>query len=99
MHRRRGKCVADAAWQDVVSNAKAEGLKIRIGGDMNAHIWELDKCGNKNGKLLKSMVDDINLQILNYIRESMKGATWFSKNSNFALEYVNDCALNCIESA
>ena len=26
---------------------------------MNAHIWELDKCENKNGKLLKSMVDDM----------------------------------------
>ena len=30
-------------------------LNIMIGGDMNAHIWELDKCGNKNGKLLKSV--------------------------------------------
>ena len=46
--------------KDVVSNAKAEDLKILIGGDMNAHIWELDKCENKNGKLLKSMVDDMN---------------------------------------
>ena len=47
--------------KDVISNAKEEGLKIMIGGDMNAHIWELDKCENKNGKLLKSMVDDMNL--------------------------------------
>ena len=30
--------------KDVVRNAKDEGLKIMIGGDMNAHIWELDKC-------------------------------------------------------
>ena len=50
----------------VVSNAKADGLKIMIGGNMKAHIWGLDKCENKNGKLLKSMVDDdMNLQILN----------------------------------
>ena len=28
--------------KDVVRNAKDEGLKIMIGGDMNAHIWELD---------------------------------------------------------
>ena len=37
--------------KDVVSNTKAEGLKIMIGGDMNAHIWELDKRENKNGNL------------------------------------------------
>ena len=87
--------------KDVVSNAKVEGLKIMIGGNMNAHIWELDKCENKNGKLLKSMVDDMSLQILNCIWESMKGATSFSENSEFTLDYicVNDWALKCIESA
>ena len=81
----------------MVSNAKVEGLKIMIGGDMNAHIWKLDKCEseNKNRKLLKSMVDDMSLQILNCIWESMKGATWFSENSEFTLDYncVNHCAL------
>ena len=68
---------------------------------MNAHIWELDKCENKNGKLLKSMMDDMNMQILNCIWESMQGAAWFSENSEFTLDYicVNDCALKCIESA
>ena len=34
---------------------------------MIAHIWELDKCVNKNGKLLKSVMDEINLQILNCV--------------------------------
>ena len=88
-------------FRDVVSNVKAEGLKIMICGDMNAHIWKLDKCANKNGKLLKSMVDAMNLQILNCIWESMKGATWFSDNSEFTLDdiCVNDCALTCIESS
>ena len=32
--------------KDVVRKEKDEGLKIMIGGDMNAHIWELDKCKN-----------------------------------------------------
>ena len=50
---------------------------------MNAHIWELEKCENKNGKLLKSVMDEINLQILNCVWDSMKGATWFSENSEF----------------
>ena len=31
----------------------------------------------------------------------MKGATWFSENSEFTLDYVcvNDSALKCVESA
>ena len=32
---------------------------------MNVHIWELDKSENKNGKLLKNMVNEMNLQIMN----------------------------------
>ena len=70
-------------------------------GDMNVHIWELDKCENKNGKLLKSVMDEINLQILNCVWDSMKCATWFSENSEFTLDYVcvNDSALKCVESA
>ena len=43
--------------KDVVSKAKKYGLKIMIGVDMNAHNWELDKCENKNGKLLKRVMD------------------------------------------
>ena len=34
--------------KDVVRKAKDECLKIMIGGDMNAHIWEPDKCENNN---------------------------------------------------
>ena len=69
--------------KDVVRNAKEEGLKIMIGGDMNAHLWELNKCGNNNGKLLKGMVDDMNVQLHYCVWESMKSATWFSENSEF----------------
>ena len=53
--------------KEVISKAKEDGLNIMIGGDMNTHIWELDKCENKNGKLLKSVMDEINLQILNCV--------------------------------
>ena len=87
--------------KDVVRNAKDEGLKIMIGGDMNAHIWELDKCENSNGKLLKNMVNEINLQIMNCVWERMNGPTWFSENSEFTLDYicVDDCALRSVQSA
>ena len=85
----------------VISKAKENGLNSMIGGDMNAHICELDKCENKNGKLLKSGIDDINLHILNCVWDSMNGATCFSDNSEFTLDYVcvNDYALKCVESA
>ena len=73
---------------DVVSKAKEEGQKIMIGGAMKEHIWELNKCENKNGKLRKRVMDEMNLQILNCIWESMKGATWFSENSEFILDYI-----------
>ena len=87
--------------KEVIRKAKEDGLNIMIGGDMNAHIWELDKCENKNGKLLKSVMDGINLQILNFVWDSMKGVTWFSDNSEFTLNYVcvNDSALKCVESS
>ena len=32
------------------------GFKVRIGGDLTGHIWELDKCENGNGKLIKSFI-------------------------------------------
>ena len=70
----RGNVLKMHHVKDVVCIAKAEGFKIMIGGDMHVHIWELDRCENTNGTLLKSMVDDMNLQILNCIWESMKSA-------------------------
>ena len=87
--------------KDVVSTAKEDGLKIMIGGDMNAYIWELDKCENKNGKFMKRVMDAMNLQLLNCVWESKNGATWFSEKSEFTLDYirVDDCALKCMESA
>ena len=87
--------------KDVVSTAKEDGLKIMIGGDINAHIWELDKCENKNGRLLMRVMDEMNLQILNCVWESIKGATCFSEKSEFTLDYISvgDCALKCVESA
>ena len=74
--------------KDVVRKSIHDGLKIMIGGDMNAHIWELNQYENNNGKLLKNMVNDMNLQILNCIWERMNGPTWFSENSEFTLDYI-----------
>ena len=86
--------------KDVVRNAKYESLKIMIGGDINAHIWELDKCDNNNGKLLKNMVNEMNLKIMNCVWERMNGYIWFSENSEFTLNYigVDDYALMSVQS-
>ena len=53
--------------KDVVRKEKNEGFKIMIGGNINAHIWALDKCENKNRKLLKNMENEMNLQIMNCV--------------------------------
>ena len=53
--------------KDVVRKEKDEGFKIMIGGDINAHIWTLDKCENKNMKLLKNVENKMNLQIMNCV--------------------------------
>ena len=72
-----------------------------IGEDMNAHMWELYKCVNNNGKLFKNMVNEMNLQIMNCVWEHMNGPTWFSDNSEFTLNYicVEDCELKSAQSA
>ena len=71
--------------KDVVRKAKDQGLKIMIGGDMNAHIWKLDKYENKNGKLLKNMVNEMNwLQTTQPI-------------SGGAVTADSNCCANCVE--
>ena len=86
--------------KEVVRKAKDEGLKIMIGGDMNAHVWELDECKNKNGKLLMNMVNEFKLQIVNCVWKRMNGPTWFSDNSEFTWDYicVDYCALKSVHS-
>ena len=87
--------------KDVVRNAKDEGLKIMIGGAMNVHIWEFNKCENNNGIFLKNMVNEMILQIMNCVWERMNEPTWFSEKSEFTLDYicVDDCALKSVQSA
>ena len=45
--------------KSVVNMANFEGLKILFGGDMNAHLWELDRCDNGNGRLRKQLTGDL----------------------------------------
>ena len=85
----------------MVRKAKYKGLKIMIGGDINAHIQKLDKCDNRNGKLVKNKVNEMKLHIMNGVWERMNGLAWFSENSEFTLDYicVDDCALKSVRSA
>ena len=74
--------------KSVVNKAKFEGLKISFGGDMNVHIWELDRYENGNGRLLKQFAGDLELQIMNRVWKGMSGATWFMDDREFTLESV-----------
>ena len=61
--------------KSVVNNDKFEGLKILFEGDVNAHIWELDRCENGNGRLLKQLAGDFGLRIMNCMWKGLSGAT------------------------
>ena len=72
----------------VVWRALDDGLGIMIGGDMNAHIWELDGCENENGWRMKENMNEIGLQILNYVWDGLNEAIWYTEEKKFTLDYV-----------
>ena len=72
----------------VVWRALDDGLGIMIGGDMNAHIWELDGCENENGRRMKENMNEIGLQILNGVWDWLNEATWYTEEKKFTLNYV-----------
>ena len=43
----------------MVWRALEDGFGIIIGGDMNANIWELDGCDNKNGQRMKENINSL----------------------------------------
>ena len=62
----------------MVWRALDDGLGIMIGGDMNAHIWELDGCENENGWRMKENMNEIWIQILNCVWDALNEATWYT---------------------
>ena len=86
---------------EVVQNARAEGLKIMVGGDMNGHVWEIDGIENGNGRLMKCMTKDAGLQILNLRWDGMNKPTWYLNDKQYTLDYVctDDIGLNRIKNA
>ena len=67
----------------VVWRARDDGLGIMIGGDMNAHIWELDGCENENGWRMKENMNEIGLHILNCVWDGLNEATWYTEEKKF----------------
>ena len=55
---------------------------------MNAHIWGLDGCENKNGRRMKENMNEIGLQILNCVWDGLNEATWYTEEKKFTLYYV-----------
>ena len=71
----------------VVWRALDDGLGIMIGGDMNAHIWELDGYESKNGWRMKKNLNEIGLQILNCVCDGLNEATWYTEEKKFTMDY------------
>ena len=72
----------------VVWRALDDGVGIMIGGDMNAHIWELNGCANEKGWGMKENMNEIGLQILNCVCDGLNEATWYTEKKKVTLEYV-----------
>ena len=70
----------------MVNKAKLEGLNIVFVGDINAHIWEWDRCENGNGRLLRQLGGDLGMEIINCVRKGISGFPWFMSDREFTLE-------------
>ena len=87
--------------KECIAKECKDGTKVAIGGDMNGHIWELDKCENANGKLMKELTYEAGLTIVNCEWEGMNEPTWFMNDKEYTLDYilVNEKGYGCIREA
>ena len=63
-------------------------MEILFLRDMNAHIWELDKCAKGSVTLLRQLTGDLGLHIMNCVWKRMSGATWSMDGREFTVDYV-----------
>ncbi len=84
-----------------VRDAFSQNMKIILGGDMNGHIWELDKSENMNGKLIKEISKEVGLVIVNCVWPDMSNPTWSVGDKEYALDYVfmDEAGLKCVKEA
>ena len=78
------------------------GFKVIIGGDLNGHIWELDKCENGwYGKLIKSSIRQSSMELLNGTVDELNGHTWSMNDKEYTLDHVcvNERGLQCVKGA
>ena len=52
---------------------------------MNAHIWEVDGCENKNSQWTKENINVLDSHILNCVRDGLSVSMWFTKENDFTL--------------
>lgn len=76
--------------QEVIK-AKREKQKVMIGGDFNGHIYELDGREDRNGRLVKLMAEDNELELLNCTIEGMDRHTWERGDLQTHIDYVLMC--------
>ena len=87
--------------KECIAKECKDGTKVEIGGDINGHIWELDKCENANGKLMKELTYEAGQTIVNCEWEGMNEPTWFMNDKEYTLDYilVNEKGYGCIREA
>ena len=82
--------IADYVNQEVIK-AKREQQKVIIGGDFNGHVYELDGREDRNGRLIKLMAEDNELELLNCTIEGMDRHTWERGDLQTHIDYVLMC--------
>ena len=61
---------------------------VVVGGDMNGHVWELDGVENRNGRMIKKLVAESGMIMMNTYWEGMEKPTWSQGDREYRLDFV-----------
>lgn len=78
MHDRTGKEGGEEGRGDV----------LVVGGDLNGHLDELDECTNGNGKMVKGLMEQEELELLNSSWPGMRDPTWRGVGREYRLDLI-----------
>lgn len=63
-------------------------VEVLIMGDFNGHLETLDGKQNGNGRLLRRLTDDLDLEVVNLRDTCMGQFIWCARNSRTCIDYV-----------
>ncbi|KAG0444546.1 hypothetical protein HPB47_013673, partial [Ixodes persulcatus] len=80
------KAIPDCVRHDVQSLDRSHSVLLK--GDFNGNLVELDRREDKNGRVLRQLAEDLELEILN-LREECEGKhTWKVRDKKTCIDYA-----------